>query len=172
MPSINYWRPLQKSHSHNLNLKRELMKDVNHIKSNRNPFLKVILLAILGFCFGACVNNSIVPEAEYSTKIIGHWQGTVGDMKETMSIKNDSTFVCQIHHRGFIANTLSQSVAGTISGTWNITGAIITLRITGAKNERLENRVTLSTIMSFKKDELVLKSDNGETSSFIRMQTI
>ena len=148
------------------------MKEVNHMKSNRKSLLKVIRLTILVFCFSACVNNSIVPESEYSAKIIGSWQGTVGDMKETMSIKNDSTFVCQIHPRGFIANTLSQSVTGTIIGTWNITGAIITLRITGAKNERLANRVTLSTIITFKKDELVLKSDNGKTSSFIRMQTI
>jgi hypothetical protein len=145
------------------------MKEVNQIKRNRAPFFKVILLTTIAFCFGACVNNSIVPEAEYSTKIIGRWQGTVGDMKETMSINNDSTFVCQIHPRGFIANTLSQSVTGIISGTWKITGAIITLRITGVKNERLGNRITSSTIIAFKSNELILKSDKGETSTFIRI---
>jgi len=148
------------------------MKEVNQIKSKQAPFIKVIPLIILAFYFGACSNNSIVPVAQYSTKIIGHWQGTVGGMKETMSINNDSTFVCQIHPQGFIANTLSQSVTGTISGTWKITGAIITLSITGAKNERLGNRITFSIIMSFKEDELVLKSDNGKTSTFTRMHVI
>lgn len=145
------------------------MIEVNLIKSNRTPFLKVILLAVLAFCFAACANNSIVPEAEYSTKIIGKWQGAVGNLKEKMSIKGDNTFACQLQTNGFIANTLSQSVTGTISGTWKITGAIITLRITGSKNERLGNRITLSTIMAFKEDELVLKSDNGETSTFLRL---
>jgi hypothetical protein len=70
---------------------------------------------------------------------------------------------------GFIANTLSQSVIGTIRGTWKITDAIITLRITGAKNELLGNRIASSTIVAFKEDELVLKSDRGETSSFQRV---
>jgi hypothetical protein len=107
---------------------------------------------------------------EYSTKIVGRWQGTVGDSKETMSIDGDGTFVCQLQPLGFIANTLSQSVAGTIRGTWKITGAIITMSITGAENEPLRNRSASSTIVAFKGDELVLKSDRGETSPFQRVR--
>ena len=129
-----------------------------------------IIVIVLGFFLGACTNNlTPVPEAEYSTKIIGSWRGTVGDSKETMSINSDGTFVCNVHSTGFIATTLSQSLPGIISGTWKMTGAVITLSITGAKNEKLENRITSSTIESFKVDELVLKSINGETSLFRRV---
>jgi hypothetical protein len=86
-----------------------------------------------------------------------------------MTIDRNGTFVCQIHPLGFLANTLSQSVPGKVSGTWNITGAIITLKIIGEKHEHLGDRITSSTIESFKSDELTLKSDRGETSSFQRV---
>jgi hypothetical protein len=121
----------------------------------------------------SCANNARpVPEAEYSTKIVGRWQGTVGDLKETMSINGDGTFVCQLHPTGFIANTLSQSVTGTVRGTWKITGTIITLRITDAEDESVKNKIASSTIVTFKKDELVLKSDRGGASSFQRVLTL
>jgi hypothetical protein len=89
-----------------------------------------------------------------------------------MSIDRDGTFVCQLYPTGFIANTLSQGVKGTVHGTWIISGAIINLRITGAKNERLENTNAASTIVAFKKDELVLKSDGGGTSPFQRVRAL
>ncbi len=143
------------------------------MKTNRIPWVRAIVVVVIGFCFVTCTNNlTPIPEAEYPTKIVGNWQGTVGNLKETMSIKSDSTFVCQIHPLGFIANTLSQSVTGTISGTWKIAGTILILRITGAKNEQLKNKVASSTIVSFTKDELVLKSGNGETSPFRRIRTL
>ena len=146
------------------------MKGVDLMKSNCTPWVRAIAVVVLGFCLASCVNNSTpVPEAEYSTKIVGRWQGTVGDLKETMSIGGDGTFVCQLHPMGFIANTLSQGVRGTIRGTWKITGAMITLRITGSENEHLRNRIASSTIVAFKEDELVLKSDRGETSPFQRV---
>ena len=146
------------------------MKGVDLMKSNCTPWVRAIAVAVLGFCLASCANKSAtVPKSEYSTTIVGHWQGTVGNVKETMSIDGDGTFVCQIRPLGFLANTLSQSVTGAIRGTWKITGAIITLRITDAKNELLENRVASSTIVAFKEDELVLKSDRGETSSFQRV---
>jgi hypothetical protein len=149
-----------------------MMKGVDLMKSNCTPFVRAIAVVVLGFCLASCANNSsTVPEAEYSTKIVGHWQGTVGDLKETMSIDGDGTFICQIRPTGFLANTLSQSLPGKISGTWKITGAIINLRITGAKNERLGNRITSSTIVAFEADKLVLKSDRGETSPFRRVRT-
>ena len=73
---------------------------------------------------------------------------------------------------GFIANTLYQGVTGTIRGTWKITGAIITLRITAAENESLRNRIASSTILTFKEDNLVLKSGHGETSPFRRVRAL
>jgi hypothetical protein len=150
-----------------------MMKITDFMKSNSNLRLTVIAVVAAGCCLGSCTNNSpLVPEAEYSTKIVGRWQGTVGDLKEAMSIDSDGTFVCQLQQTGFIANTLSQGVAGTIRGTWKITGAIITLRITGSENEHLMNRVTSTTIVAFKEDELVLKSDRDETSPFQRVRAL
>ena len=142
------------------------------MKSNRTTWARVIAVAVLGFCLASCANKSpTVPEAEYSTRIVGHWQGTVGNVKETMSINGDGTFVCQIRPLGFLANTLSQSRPGKISGTWNITGPIMTLSITGEKNENIENLTASSTIVAFAPDKLVLKSDHGETSTFQRVLT-
>ena len=144
------------------------MKRVDLIKLNCTPRVRVIVVVVLGFCLASCAKNSQpVPEAEYSTKIVGRWQGTVGDLKETMSF--DGTFVCRLYPMGFIANTLFPSATGTVRGTWKITGAVITLAISGAENERLMNKIASSTIVAFKEDELVLKSDRGETSPFQRV---
>ena len=140
------------------------------MKSNCTPWVRVIVVVVLGFCLASCAKNSQpVPEAEYSTKIVGRWQGTVGDLKETMSFDGNGTFVCQLYPMGFIANTLFPSAIGTVRGTWKITGAVITLAISGAENERLMNKIASSTIVAFKEDELVLKSDRGETSPFQRV---
>ena len=149
------------------------MKEMDLVKNKWPSWARAIAVAVLGFCLASCANNSsTVPEAEYSTEIVGRWQGTVGDLKETMSIDADGTFVCQLYPTGFIANTLSQGVKGTVRGTWEITGAMITLKITGAKKERLENRMAASTIVAFKKNELVLKADNGEVSPFQRVRAL
>jgi len=132
------------------------------VQSNRPPWARVIAAVVLGFCLASCSNNSPpVSEADYSTKIVGRWQGRVGDSKETMSIDGDGTFVCQLHPMGFLANTLSEGVPGMVRGTWKITGAIIALSITGEKNEPLRNKITSSTIVSFKEGEIVLRSDHG-----------
>ena len=45
---------------------------------------------------------------------------------------------------------------------------MITLRITSAENEHLKNKIASSTIVALREDELVLKSDRGETSAFQR----
>jgi hypothetical protein len=122
------------------------------------------------FLISSCVNNKIpVAEKEYSTEFVGEWMGTVGDVKETMNIHSDSTFVCQVYPMGFLANTLSEGKDGSISGTWKIKGVIITLNITGEKNEIVKNSIALSTIESFNTEEIVLKSDGGETSTFTRV---
>jgi len=146
-----------------------MMKGIDLVKSDNALTVRAIAAIIFGFCLASCTNNSLpVPEAEYSTKIIGRWQGIVGNSKETMSINHDGTFVCQLQPTGFISNTLSQGVMGTVQGTWKITGAIITLKITGEENERLKNKSTSSTILAMKEDKLTLKSDRGDTSSFRR----
>jgi hypothetical protein len=150
-----------------------MMKGVALVKSNCTPWVRAVAAVVLGICLASCANKSPpVSEAEYSTKIVGRWQGTVGDLKETMSLDGDGTFVCQLRPMGFIANTLSQGVTGTIRGAWKITGAIVTLRITGAENESLRNKVASSTIVKFKENELVLKSGGGETSPFQRVRSL
>jgi hypothetical protein len=58
---------------------------------------------------------------------------------------------------------------GHHSRDWKLTGAVIALNITGETNERVENTTASSAIVSFKQDELVLKSDRGETSTFERV---
>jgi hypothetical protein len=149
------------------------MKAFGLTKIYCTPWAAIIVIVVLGFCLASCAYNpQPVPKAEYATKIVGLWQGTVGNLNETMSINHDSTFVCQVYPTGFIANTFRQNLPGTIRGTWKITGTILTLRITSAKNERLENRIALSTIVAFREDELVLKSDSAGTSSFKRVKSL
>lgn len=140
------------------------------MKINLRILIKIIAIIIVGFWFAGCKDNSkIVPEAEYATKIIGRWQGTIDSSKETMSLNPDSTFVCKIHPMGFLANTLSQSRPGTVSGKWKIAGAIISMTITDSQNEHLGNSNASSTIISFRENELTLKSERNEISKFRRL---
>jgi uncharacterized protein (TIGR03066 family) len=113
-------------------------------------------------------DGATVEEAQYAAKIVGDWQGTVGDMKERISFQSDGKFVSQVRPTGFISNTLGQGITGTIRGTWAITGNVISLNIDSAENETVVNKATTSTIESFKQNELVVRSSNGETSTFVR----
>jgi hypothetical protein len=70
--------------------------------------------------------------------------------------------------RGFISNTLGQGVTGTVRGTRAIKGKVITLEIGDGEDIRVRNKTTTSTIEKFKSDELVVKSESGETSTFVR----
>lgn len=145
---------------------------------NFQPWLRVpmnisclpILGLLLALAFGilACTPAKPVAEADYSAKIVGSWLGTVGDMKESISFSADGGFIAQLRPLGFISNTLYQGVTGTVRGTWAINGKNITLKITGAEDENVMNRVTSSTIMAFSQDEITMKSDRGETSAFQR----
>jgi len=126
------------------------------------------LLLALAFGMSSCTPVEPVAEAEYSATIVGNWLGTVGDMKESMTFSADGSFIAQVRPRGFISNTLSEGVTGTIRGTWAINGKIITLKITSAEDERVRNSVTSSTILAFNQNELTIKSDRGETSTFLR----
>jgi hypothetical protein len=115
-------------------------------------------------------NVAAVNETEYSTKIIGDWMGTVGDMKEAISFSADGRFEAHLRPQGFISNTLGQGVTGTIGGTWAIKGTSITLSITSAEDERVLNKSTTSTIEAFRPNELMVKSSNDGTSHFVRLE--
>jgi hypothetical protein len=126
------------------------------------------MLLALAFLVPSCEPSKPVVEADYAAKIVGDWVGTVGDMKESITFRADGGFVAQLRPLGFISNTLSQSVAGTIRGTWDISGKTITLKITSAEDERVKNSSTSSTILAFSTNELEMKSNRGETSKFVR----
>lgn len=149
---------------------RKMMKGFALTNAKFVPCLGSLAAVVLGFCLASCSDNArIIRPVEYSAKNVGSWQGTVGNLRETMQMNRNGTFVCQLHQTGFLANTFSQGMPGEVTGTWNITGVIITLKITGEKHEHLKNRIATSKIESFKIDELILKSGQGETSSFRRV---
>jgi hypothetical protein len=134
-------------------------------------FKRLYLVLVLAWGVSACTPAKPVAEAEYSAKIVGNWMGTVGDMKESITFSADGSFTAQVRRQGFISDTLSQGVTGTIRGTWAINGRTISLKITSADNEPVKvvkNGVTSSTIVAFKQEEISLKNDVGKTSTFTR----
>jgi len=141
------------------------------MKHNFN-FVRLGLLLALALGVSSCTPAKPVAEVEYSAKIVGNWLGTVGNMKESITFSGGGTFIAQLRPQGFISNTLSQGVTGTIRGTWAINGKTITLKITSAEDERVNNSVTSSTILAFNQDELSMKSDRGETSTFTRVTSL
>jgi hypothetical protein len=116
---------------------------------------------------GCARRSPEVPEAEYPIKIVGGWLGMVGNLQESMVIKGDGTFICHLQKTGFIAEMLFPVPPGTVSGTWSIAGSVMTLTISGEKNEHLANRMSSSVIVAFHDDEITLRS-HGTTSSFRR----
>ncbi len=131
---------------------------------------RLVFLGLLFACgLPSCSpDGAPVAEAQYAAKIVGNWQGTVGDTTETISFAADGGFVSDVRPRGFISNTLGQGVTGIIRGTWAVKGKAITLNIRSAEDVRLLNRTTTSTIETFKPNELVVKSASGDTSTFVR----
>jgi hypothetical protein len=125
------------------------------------------MCALVVILAGCTHNSPQVAESQYPTKIIGGWLGTVGNLRESMVINGDGTFVCHLRKTGFIAEMLYPAPPGTVSGTWSIVGAVLTLTISATKSERLENRKASSMIVAFREDEMELKS-HGNTSSFHR----
>jgi hypothetical protein len=132
----------------------------------RLVFVGLLLACGLSSC---APDGTPVAEAEYSAKIVGDWQGTVGDIRETIAFAADGAFVSQMRSRGFISDTLGQGVTGTLRGTWSIKGKVITLNISSTEDVRVLNRATTSTIETFKQNELVVKSATGDTSTFVRV---
>lgn len=102
-----------------------------------------------------------VRESDYPSAIVGQWRGTVGEYKEIMTIQGDGTFVCRLAPAGFIATMLYPVLPGSVSGTWRITGKVITLTVTSTHNERLENGLASSTIVAFNGNTLALRSQGG-----------
>jgi hypothetical protein len=135
-------------------------------------FVRLALLLALAFGVSSCTPAKSVAEADYPAKIVGNWLGTVGNMKESITFSGGGSFIAQLRPQGFISNTLSQGVTGTIRGSWAINGKTITLKITGAEDERVNNSVTSSTILAFNQDELSMKSNRGETSTFTRVTSL
>jgi hypothetical protein len=131
---------------------------------------RLFLLSLLfaGAISSCSPNGAPVAEAEYSAKIVGNWQGTVGDERETISFGADGGFTSQVRRRGFISDTLGQGVTGMIRGTWAIIGKSITLNISSAEDVRVVNSATTSTIETFKPNEIVVKSATGGTATFVR----
>ena len=113
-------------------------------------------------------NTVSVGEAQYSSKIVGDWQGRIEGTNETISFGADGGFVSTVQPQGFIGRTLGQGVTGTIRGTWAIKGKSITLNISSAEDERVLNSVATATIETFKPDEIIVKSGAGDSSTFIR----
>jgi hypothetical protein len=136
----------------------------------KHDFIIKRLGPLLALALGAssCTPAKPVAEADYSAKIVGKWIGTVGDMKESVTFTADGSFVAQLHPKGFISDTLSQGVTGTIRGTWAVNGKTIILKITGAEDVHVKNSVTSSNILAFNENELSLKNDLGKTSTFTR----
>ena len=143
-----------------------------HLRMNLSFLSMLGLLLALAFGILSCTPAEPVAEAEYGATIVGNWLGTVGDMKESMTFNTDGSFIAQVRPRGFISNTLSEGVTGTIHGTWVINRKNITLKITSAEDELVKNSVTSSTILAFSLDELTIKSDSGETSTFQRAASL
>jgi hypothetical protein len=121
-------------------------------------------------CLFACAKSSPpIREKDYPKALVGRWQGSVGDERETMSVNADGRFTCQLQRRGFIATTLSQSRPGVIRGTWRVSGRVVTLSVDGQHDEHVRNVSASSVIVAFEENKLVLESDRGEVSSFYRM---
>ena len=143
-------------------------------RSRRGAFIKVPHSALIGLLLAcglsACSRDvTAVGETEYAAKVVGEWRGIVGDTNETVSFAADGKFVSQVRPRGFISNTLGEGITGTIRGTWAINGKSMKLNISSAEDERVVNSTTSSTIETFRPNELVVKSDTGDTSTFVRL---
>ena len=131
--------------------------------------VRASLVLLLATGLSSCERaGTSLAESQYRTALVGDWQGNVGEDSESINFEADGSFSCQVRSNGFIGATLGQGSSGTISGAWTLEGNIITLAIDHASQEQPLNLATTSTIVSFNQNQLVVKSDAGETSTFIR----
>lgn len=131
--------------------------------------VRAFIAALVAAALMSCSPAATVAEADYPTKIVGGWQGTVGDTKEDITFNAGGSFVAQLRPTGFISNTLGQGVTGTVRGTWAVKGKSITLTVDSTEHENVRNRTATSTIESFKTNEIVVKSAQGATTTFVRL---
>jgi hypothetical protein len=125
---------------------------------------------LLACALAACSRDGPpVAEADYPKRIVGDWQGTIGDERETISFRADGGFTSQVRRRGFISDTLGQGVTGTIQGSWAISGRTVTLTVNSAEDVRVLNSITTSTIETFKPNEIAVKNSAGSTATFFRL---
>lgn len=144
----------------------KLARSVIQVVAGLVPRSLMLMLA-LGLA-GCEREGALLTESQYQGALSGDWSGSVGDEQESISFREDGRFNCKALPTGFISTTLGQGVAGTISGTWTLQGNVINLAIDQTSNEEPLNLATRSTIVTFNQNQLVVKSDSGATSTFIR----
>ena len=131
-------------------------------------FLQVSLV-LLAVVLASCERTgTVLAESQYRAALIGDWQGNVGEESESISFAADGSFSSQLRSNGFIGSTLGQGVTGAVQGAWVLQGAVITMTFDRAGGAQPLNATTHSTIVSFNQNQLLVKADNGETSTFIR----
>ena len=129
-------------------------------------FVRALLVVLLAVGLSACERaGTELTEPQYQTALVGDWQGNVGAESESIRFEADGSFSCQLQSNGFIGSTLGQGRKGTVSGSWVLQGDVITLDIDSASSGQ---PATTSTIVSFKQNQLVMKSAGGDTSTFVR----
>ncbi len=134
---------------------------------------RVAVSLVLMVSVAACgPDEAVISESQYSTKLVGDWQGTVAGESEYISFHVDGSFTSQLQQMGFINTTLGQAVSGSISGRWHIHANVITLVIKRTEHEEPLNIATTSTIVSFKQNELVINSTRAGTSVFARTRKL
>ncbi|CAA0078925.1 Uncharacterised protein [Halioglobus japonicus] len=131
--------------------------------------MQALLLLLLVTGLASCEKEgALLAEQEYRSALVGQWQGNVGDESESISFEEDGSFSSQVRSNGFIGATLGQGTTGKVGGSWTLQGNVITLAIDQVSKESPLNLATVSTIVSFHQNQLVVKSDSGETSTFVR----
>jgi hypothetical protein len=133
--------------------------------------VQALLLVLLAAGLSSCEKQGpLLAETQYRAALVGEWQGNVGDESETINFKADGSFSSHVRSNGFIGATLGQGTTGKVHGGWMLEGDVITLAIDHLSNQKALNLSTTSTIVSFHENQLVVKSDSGETSTFVRIQ--
>jgi hypothetical protein len=130
---------------------------------------RVALGLLLVLSINACERKGAeLDQSQYQSALVGDWQGSVGGDNESITFHADGRFSSEVLPTGFISTTLDQGVTDTVSGTWMLQGKVINLGIEQASGAQPVDLATSSTIVSFNQNQLVIKSDSGQTSTFIR----
>ncbi len=130
---------------------------------------RVALVVLLALPMLACEREgAVLAESQYQAALVGNWRGDVDGDSESISFQADGRFSSEVLPTGFISTTLDQGVPSSVRGAWTLQGNVITLNIDQASGAPPANMATTSTIASFHENALMVKSDTGQTSTFIR----